>query len=135
VRVTKLDNQEYDDDREIETHRHQDLKTLSPIRMALRGTVLGMFLETREKRYLLSFICYAMAFILFGAVIFYVIQAITTGTILDENNHDFFGKLFIVGCWISSFVTLGAFTAQRYAVSFQAALVTAFIIFLTTVRP
>ena len=128
-----MDNQEHDD--ETDTYRHQDLKTLSPIRMALRGTVLGMFLETKERRYLFSFICYAMAFILFGTVIFYVIQAITTGTILNDSNHDFFGKLFTVGCWISSFVTLGAFAAQRYAVFFQAALVTAFIIFLTIVRP
>ncbi len=130
-----MDNQAYDDGIEAESYRQQELQTLSPMRMALRGTVLGMFLETRERRYLLSFIFYAMAFMLFGAVIFYVIQAITTGAILNDNNHGFFGKLFTIGCWISAFVTLGSFMAQRYTVSFQSALVTAFIIFLTVVRP
>ena len=105
-----MDNQAYDDGLEAESYRQQELQTLSPMRMALRGTVLGMFLETRERSYLLSFIFYAMAFMLFGAVIFYVIQAITTGTILNDNNHGFFGRLFTIGCWISAFCLLYTLT-------------------------
>lgn len=130
-----MDNQAYEDDHVTEQYRQTELQTISPMRMALRGTVLGMFLETRERRYLLSFIFYSMAFMLFAVVIYYVIQAITSGTILNGNNHGFFGKLFTIGCWTSAFVTLGALAAQRYAMSFQSSLVTAFIIFLTVVRP
>ena len=130
-----MDNQGYDDDRKVDQYRRDELSTLSPMRMALRGTVLGMFLETRERRYLLSFIFYAMAFMLFAGVTIYVVHAITSGSILNDNNHVFYGKIFNIACWISAFVTLGAFTAQRYAMSLQSALVTAFLIFLAFVRP
>jgi len=130
-----MDNQVQNEAQQIDQERQQELQTVSPIRMALQNTVLGMFLETRERRYLLAFISYAIAFVLFACVIIFVVQAFMSGAIIHDNNHTFFGKLFTMTCWISGCVALGTFSARRYAMSFQATLVMVFVIFVTVVRP
>jgi hypothetical protein len=129
---TYMDNQNYSENDLVE---HENKKPLSPMRMAMKDTVLGMFLETKEKRYFISFLCYSTAFILFAGVIFSVIETVSSGALMKDDNHNFFGKLFVIACWISGCVSLGALTAKRYAIFLQSALVSIFIIFLTVMRP
>ncbi len=129
-----MDNQAYDNE-QMNQYREEELRTYSPMRMALRGTVLGHFLETRERRYLLSFLCYAAAFALFFGVIAYAVMAFKSGSIMGDDNHAFFGKLFTIGCWIGGCISAASLFAQRYSMALQAGLATAFLIFLTIMRP
>lgn len=128
-----MDNFPHDDNRS--ESRDQELRRYSPMRKALEGTVLGMFLETKEPRYFLAFLFYVAAFALFAGVVLYAVLAFKTGSIMGDDNHAFFGKLFKLVCWISGCVTLASFFAQRYAMGVQAGLLTVLLIFLAIHRP
>jgi hypothetical protein len=113
----------------------QDLVPQSPMRKALKDTVLGLFLETKEPRYFVSFLFYLAAFSLFAGVVFYALMAFKTGSIMGNDNHAFFGKLFKLVCWISGCVTAASLFAGRYAMGFRAFVLTAGLIFLAFHRP
>ncbi|WP_045861665.1 hypothetical protein [Teredinibacter purpureus] len=114
---------------------NDDNTPISPARKALQGTLLGMFLETKERRYLVAILLYLIAFVLFAGVIVYGFSAFTNGNVMKDGNHNFYGKLFTIVCWIGACISTGAFCARRYAMGFQAGLVTAFVIVLTIYRP
>lgn len=128
-----MDNHQLNDD--LTESRDQELRRQSPMRMALKGTVLGLFLDTKEPRYFLSFLFYLAAFALFAGVVFYALMAFKTGSIMGDDNHAFFGKLFKLVCWISGCVTVASLFAGRYAMGFRAGVLTAALIFLAIHRP
>ncbi|MFA0809531.1 hypothetical protein [Microbulbifer epialgicus] len=123
------------DDEYLDEVQEKESANISPLRMALRGTTLGQFIETKQRRYLFAFLCYLAATTLFMITVVYAFLAIKSGGLLSGNNHDFFGKLFKIGSFASCLVTVASFSAKRYSLGFQAAVVSAIFILLTNLRP
>lgn len=107
----------------------------SPMRSALKGTLLGNFLDTGERRYMAAFILYLLAFVLFAGVIFYGVTLFTSGGVVKDGNHEFYGKLFSVVCAIGACISLGSFCGRRYSMGVQSGLATLFVVVLTYFRP
>lgn len=108
---------------------------ISPLRKSLQGTVLGLYIDTKQPRYLLSFISFLIAFVLFFSVVGYVYLEMNSGALLKGNNHELYSKLFTMTGWISSLVTLALLFAARYRMAIQALMLTSFIIYLVVIRP
>jgi len=126
-----------DQQQSYDEYEYSEQEQPSKIKAALTGTVLGEFLRTKERRYLVAFFLYMLAMV-FGGII--IITAITgfpdilSGFRTNNNSH-FFNRLFVLLSWIAGFMTVGAFCAKRYAKGFTFTFVTVLVIFITYARP
>lgn len=101
---------------------------------ALQGTVLGMYLETRQRKYLLSFFLFLLAYALFADMMIHAIWWFGAGSILGDNNQEFFKDLFRRTCWVAGFISLASFAAGRRLIGFKCALVAAALIVVNLMR-
>jgi len=107
--------------------RSQDLP------VALRTTSLGMYLITREARYLLAFIGQ-----LFGclAVVYLIIKIFFgaySGSLFAPENGDYFDSVKMTLIVSAVSFAIGNFAQGKAGNGFKAALVAGFIYFLTTI--
>lgn len=100
---------------------------------ALRTTNLGMFIETRNGRYLLAFVAHIVAMITIVVLVLHIFHGAYTGVLIHDNSRFMSDVLTNLAVATTAF-TIGALAEAQMVNAIKAALVGGFLYLIHTLR-